>query len=173
MLEERTCSAIVIIDGTAINLNDEGRARVMKTMSWSQPTQVLHPFPLTPLERTSKPPAALRTVLLRLAGLAHPIDRIGSAPPAPYARIIVLDGMAPIMDALRVIPMPPLVIEPAQIRLPPVPSPWARYPRFLTKPRLLTRFLCECRRTWTWLGSILGSEGSNSMAEGIAPSPTS
>ena len=128
-----------MIDGTASDLNDEGRVRVMKTMSWSQPTKALQPFPPTPLDLTPETTATLHTVLLPRAGLTHPVERIVSATPAPYARIIALVDVAPIIDALSVIPIPLLGTEPAEIGLPPGPRSFSLYPLFLTKPRLLTR----------------------------------
>jgi len=128
-----------MIDGTATNLDDEGRIRVMKTMPRSQPTKALPPFLPTLLELTSEMTTALRTVLRPLAGLAHPVDRMVAASPAPYARIVALVGLAPIIDALSVISMPPRGTDPAEIGLLSGPHSLALSPRFLTKPRLLTR----------------------------------
>jgi hypothetical protein len=119
----------------------------MKTMSWSQPTKVLPPFPPTLLGLTLETKAARRTVLPPRAELAHPVERIVSAIPTSYAQSIALVGVAPIIDALSGISMPPRRTDPAEIGLSPVPHPFALSPRFLTKPRLLTRLSSACGRT--------------------------
>jgi hypothetical protein len=129
-----------MIDGTAPNLTDEGRARVMQTMSWFQPTKAWHPFPPPPLALIPETTAALRTVLLPRAGLPQPVERMIAATPGPYARIIALVGLAPIIDTFLVIAHPPPGgTDLAESDLPPVPHPFALSPRFLAKPRRLTR----------------------------------
>lgn len=128
-----------MIDGTTTSLKDEERGRVMKTMSWPQPTKALRPFPPTPLKFTLETTVALRTVLPPWAWLASPVERIVSTIPTLHARSIALVGVAPTIDALRMFSIPLRGMTPAEIGLPPILHSFSRYPRFLTKPRLLTR----------------------------------
>jgi hypothetical protein len=111
----------------------------MKTMPRSQLTKALQPSLPTLLELTPKTTTVSRTVLPLRAWLIPPVARIVSATPASYARISAIVGMAPTIEALIVISIPPLGTEPAEMGLPRGTHAFSTYPRFLTKPRLLTR----------------------------------